>query len=333
MTKEEFLEKAKTVFNLGDFMCRLAAKTEKNRSATKLKDIKLTQDVMFLLLPLICIGDTSFLYAGKGLGKTVLAMSIAFAVALGRTLFGPIKAVKPCNTLYIDGEIGEQGLAARIASSRRVFDIPGDADVPIWFLSERLNLYTPEGRQRIDDMLTEIKNNDSTGRGIEFLLLDNLTSMIGANDTPQGWDTFYDWVMKLKMKGITVLMLFHANDDKKMRGSKMKEINIDNVIYLEKPENSDSDDRSKISMNITFKNLRNNPFYEAYTPIIAEYSIPDGQWTMVNEDEYYRSCLETLAKRFTDEEMAIFFGRSSRQIKELRSKYKIAKYNKSNKTD
>jgi hypothetical protein len=330
MTNKEFLEKAKTAYGLGDFMRRLATKIEKNKSATKLNNIKFTQDVIFLLLPLICVGDTSFLFAGKGIGKTVLAMSIAFAVALGKTLFGPIKAVKSYNTLYIDGEIGEQGLTARIASSCRVFDIPEDANVPIWFLSERLNLYTPEGRERIDDELARIKNNDSTGRGIEFLLLDNLTSMIGANDTPQGWDSFYDWVMGLKTKGITVLMLFHAGDDKKMRGSKMKEINIDNVIYLDKPESSNAEDRSKITMKITFNNLRNNPFPEAYRPIIAEYSIPESKWTMVNEEEYYKFCLETLAKRLSDDEIAKYFGKTSRQIKELRKKYNVVKYAKGN---
>jgi hypothetical protein len=79
---------------------------------------------------------------------------------------------------------------------------------------------------------------------------------------------------------------------------------------------------------MVFKNLRNNPFPEAYTPIKAEYSIPDCSWSMVNEDEYYKKCLTSMSQAMSDEEMAPFFGEPKRKIRDLRAKYDIQKYSK-----
>ena len=175
MNKNEFIQRAKSVYQLTEFVDQIKFNNKEWASAIKLKDIENDQYLNFILHPIICPGDTTFLYAGKGLGKTVLAMSIAFATALGRALFGPIKSMKSYNTMYVDGEIGEKGLASRIAGARRLFKETDNDNVPIWFLSDRLNLYTIEGRQAIESEITRIKAQDTDRKGIEFIILDNLT--------------------------------------------------------------------------------------------------------------------------------------------------------------
>jgi len=340
MGESEFISNAKSEFGLGTFIKDLMRKAGGRIGAQKDKDFDSGEEHKFLLSPIISEGDTTLLYAGKGLGKTALAMGIAYAVALGRDLFDLWKANNPQKVLYFDSEIGVRGLADRKRSARRVFKLTQDADVPIWFLSERLNLYTEEGRQLVENEIAKINAAAPVEETLKFIVIDNLTSAIGSNDTPAAWDVFYTWVMGLKEQGISVLILFHANDDDSLRGSKMKLINIDNVIFLGRPQPGSGDgkpnkrqkktekqpqDRSKISMNIVFENLRNNPYPEAYTTIKLEYSVPNCSWKMLNFEQYMRSTLSSLSEYCSDEEMAKFFGETPRQIKELRRKYDIRK--------
>jgi hypothetical protein len=343
MNGEEFIEWARSEFGLGDFINQLKRKNGGHRGAQKDKEFDSGGEHRFILHPIISEGDTTLMYAGKGLGKTVKALGIAYTMALGRDLFGLLKANAQQKVLYIDTEIMKRGLAARKQSARRVFKLTQDADPPLWFLSQRLNLYSDEGRQLVENEITKINAATPIEETLKFIVIDNLTSAQGANDTPQGWDIFYTWLMSLKERSIGVLILFHANaTDDSLRGSKMKLINIDNVIYLERPQPDLEDeetskrqkkskadkqpaDRSKICMNLVFENLRNNPFPEAYTTIKLEYSIPDCRWTMLNFDEYMISTLTSLSEYCSDEEIAKFYGETPRQIKELRSKYNIRK--------
>jgi len=340
MNIEEFLEKARSEYGFGAFIRELRRKKGGRIGAQKDKDFDCGEEHKFLLAPLISEGDTTLLYSGKGLGKTVIAMGIAYAVALGRSLFDLWKSNNPQKVLYVETEIGVRGFAGRIRSTRRVFKLTQDADVPIWFLLERLNLYTEEGRKLVENEIAKINAAAPVEETLKFIVIDNLTSAIGSNDTPAAWDVFYTWVMGLKEQGISVLILFHANDDDSLRGSKMKLINIDNVIFLGRPQPGSGDgkpnkrqkktekqpqDRSKISMNIVFENLRNNPYPEAYTTIKLEYSVPNCSWKMLNFEQYMRSTLSSLSEYCSDEEMAKFFGETPRQIKELRRKYDIRK--------
>lgn len=342
MNEEEFIEWARSEFGLGDFINQLKRKNGDHCGAQKDKDFDSGGEHRFMLHPIISEGDTTLMYAGKGLGKTAKAMGIAYAMALGHDLYDLLKANAPQKVLYIDTEIGPRGLTARKQSARRVFKLTQNADPPIWFLSERLNLYSDEGRQLVENEIAKINAAAPIEETLKFIVIDNLTSAQGANDTPQGWDLFYTWLMTLKERGIGVMILFHANADDSLRGSKMKLINIDNVIYLERPQPDVEDeenskrqkktkadkqpaDRSKICMNVVFENLRNNPYPEAYTTIKLEYSIPDCRWTMLNFDEYMTSTLTSLSEYCSDEEIAKFYGETPRQIKELRGKYNIRK--------
>ena len=303
----------------------------------------------FLLSPVICKGDITILYAGKGLGKTLLALAMAYTVALGRSLFGLWRCQKPSPTLYLDGEIGETGLGARKSACRKSFGIQAHKNTDLWFASDRFNLYSKEDRQFVEEEIKRINSCYTDNREIQFLVIDNLTSMQDGKDYTKGWEDFFTWCTEQQNIGISILILFHANDDDRMRGSKMKLINADNIIFVDRffSENNEEDDdtetkpkkrksskkiqpvdRSKIQMNVVFENLRNNKFPEAYASLVIEYSIPDFKWIMLNYDEYYRKVLEGQASNYSDKKMTEFWGIPERSVRELRNKFGINKYKK-----
>jgi AAA domain-containing protein len=332
-------------FGLKKFIKKLNTKKEIQNKAQKDTLFGAGLIIEFLLHPILIRGDITIIYGGKGLGKTALALFLSYLIAFGRT-FGVLKSVMANIVLYIDAEIGEAGLKSRIISNRRLFGLSPLNNANMWFQSKKYNLYTAEGRQVLAEEIDRIDP--------DVLLLDNLTSMNGGRDYPTGWDDFFAWLQTYQKQGMSIIILYHANNDNEIRGSKSKIINADNPIFLERIEEpNDSEDldvqavegmeknntqkktkleklpqdRTKIKVQMIFENLRNNPFPEAYTPIQLEYSIKENTWSMINYEEYMKEVLASLSEYCTDEEMSKFFGESPRQIKALRSKYQVNKYN------
>lgn len=344
MIEKEFLEKAAREFGLSDLIAKLE---NKNKGYCRIRrDIDLQgRPDNFLLSPIIKEGDITFLYAAKGVGKTCLALPIAYAVSLGDSLFDLWRSPKKRVVLYVDGEIGEAGLNLRCASVRQQFSLAKNQETNVRLLSDRFNLYTSSGRELLERAINDVNDECPAGMKLSFMVLDNLTSMVGGHDKPEQWDEFFTWAKGLTNMGISLLILYHANRDGGMRGSQMKSINADNLIYLENVSHAEEGaddpksknkkrsktdklphDRSAIAIRVIPENLRNNQFPEAYIPIDIEYSVIDTRWTMLRRDDYIAEVLKKQSLRLSDEEMSPFWGMTDRQVKELRRKFDIKKY-------
>ena len=74
-----------------------------------------------LLGPLIHAGDLAMVFAGRGVGKTQVCLSIGAALAFG-AVFLRWKAAQPVGVLYLDAEMAGAVMQQRVASF-----IPDDA--------------------------------------------------------------------------------------------------------------------------------------------------------------------------------------------------------------
>lgn len=74
-----------------------------------------------LLGPLIHAGDLAVVFAGRGVGKTQVCLSISAAPAIG-AVFLRWKAARPVGVLYLDAEMAGAVMQQRVASF-----IPDDA--------------------------------------------------------------------------------------------------------------------------------------------------------------------------------------------------------------
>jgi putative DNA primase/helicase len=188
------------------------------------------------------------LYAARGTGKTHVALGIAFAVATG-TAFLKWRAPKPRRVLLIDGEMPAAALQERLAGI--VAGNPQavvDSDC-IKILAGDLieeggigNLASPEVQAELEPWL----------EGIELLVLDNLSSLtavIRDNDA-ESWGPIQNWLLRLRRRGISVLIVHHAGKGGQQRGTSRREDVLDTSISLRRPSDYDPTQGARFEVHL-----------------------------------------------------------------------------------
>ena len=184
-----------------------------------------------LLAPILPEKGLAMLYAARGVGKTRVALGIAFAVATGGK-FLKWTSLKPRRVLCIDGELPGSELQSRlheIVASGSSKPAPGmfnvlSADVVPDGIG---NLADPKVQMALDPWLD----------GIELLILDNLSSLtavIRDNDA-ESWTPIQEWLLRLRRRGISVLIVHHAGKDGAQRGTSRREDVLDTSMSLRHP--------------------------------------------------------------------------------------------------
>lgn len=344
MLVDEFLERAISEYGLGRLAIKVRLSGKKESKFVRMNAMADLPYPKFVVPPYICEGDLCILFAKKGVGKSIISLRMAEAVALGKQFLEVFGDCPQATVLYVDGETGATGMGSRRNHMLRTFGLGRHISEPLWLYSDRLDLYSEEGRRKIEQKIADIEAADPDAPPLKLIVFDNLTSMNGGKDTPNGWDDFYTWTMSLKAQGIACLVVYHANDDESLRGSKMKLVNADDVLLVKElitdeetgdivpaPKNAKggkvSEDRDELWFRLQPKNLRNNPFPDAYKQVDISFSVADAKWEMMNGYGYVRNVLENQVRYgMTDEEMAIFWGKTPRQIRELRRDFCLKKY-------
>jgi putative DNA primase/helicase len=199
-----------------------------------------------ILAPIIQEKSTAMLYASRGNGKTHVAHGIALAVATGAK-FLKWEAPKPRRVLIIDGEMPASELQKRLSAI-----LWGAATQPepgmLNLLSADLveggigNLADPKVQAALDPWLT----------GIELLILDNLsclTTVIKDNDA-ESWGPIQEWLLRLRRRGISVLIVHHAGKGGGQRGTSRREDILDTSISLRRPDDYAAPEGARFEVHI-----------------------------------------------------------------------------------
>jgi hypothetical protein len=189
-----------------------------------------------LLKPWLHSQDLTMIHAGRGIGKTHLAIAIMYAVATGGSFAGWV-APKPTKVLYLDGELPGSVLQNRLSMHLpleepqrgfvRVFTpdlLPDGVGLP--------DLSTPTGQDIVEAMIEE-----DTG----LLIIDNLSAWCrtGRENEGESWNPIAAWILQLRRRGIAVLMIHHSGKNGEQRGTSKKEDLLDAVIKLKRPAEYD----------------------------------------------------------------------------------------------
>ena len=186
-----------------------------------------------LLGPLIHAGDLAMVFAGRGVGKTQVCLSIGAALAFG-AVFLRWKAAQPVGVLYLDAEMAGAVMQQRVASF-----IPEDTPDD---LADNFRLFTPDllpegqplpdlstvaGQQMIEPL---ISNNT------RVIVIDNLSAWCrtGKENESESWTPVSNWLLTLRRRGIAVLLVHHAGKNGEQRGNSKKEDLLDIVIQLKR---------------------------------------------------------------------------------------------------
>ena len=185
-----------------------------------------------LLSPWLPSQGLCMIYSIRGVGKTWMALEIAYAVASGSSFLN-WKAELPSGVLYIDGEMPLSLMQERLTTieNSRKKNITDQLKILSPDVQEFgiPDLSTAEGQEKIDNLIC-----DET----KLVILDNLSTLIrtGKESESDSWLPVQEWILRLRSKGKSVLLIHHAGKSGNQRGTSRREDVLDTVISIRRPE-------------------------------------------------------------------------------------------------
>ena len=205
-------------------------------------------------------GESCLLHAPTGVGKTLLAMSIAATVA-GAGGFAEWVAPKPRKVTYWDGEMSADDLRDRFANI--VPSLGGDPDAMgrnLTLIARQRqdparrfpDLSTPEGAL---EFLGEVK-----ATGAELVIIDNLTvcAQVVDENAAASFYPILDLLMRLKGLGVAVIVVHHSGKTgATYRGSSALATTFEVILSLVRAEVAAPDRKVvKAAFSATFSKFR-----------------------------------------------------------------------------
>ncbi len=202
-----------------------------------------------ILDPVIFERGLAMLFAGRGIGKSWVALAIAIAIACGRTALGRWIAPEPRTVLYIDGEMSSDMIQERLGLLYPEGDSALIPDGNLRILTPDLqsgpmpNLATLDGQQKIAPYL----------EGVDVVIIDNLATLAtnGSENEVDSWRPFQTWLLELRRQGKSVLLVHHAGKNGSQRGTSAREDVLDIVISLERPNDYQSEQGARFLVQFT----------------------------------------------------------------------------------
>lgn len=272
-----------------------------------------------ILAPWLPTQGLSMIYAPRGVGKTQVALGIAYAVASGGSFLG-WSAGKPRGVLYLDGEMPLISMQERLA--RIVRDCEDELADPNNLRlvnpdrqSKGFNLATIEGRERLKPLL----------EGVSLVIVDNISTLAscGRENEAESWLPLQEWALDLRRQGLSVLFIHHAGKGGTQRGTSRREDVLDTVIALR--HSKDYDPRDGAQFEVHFEKSRNLAGDEVCS---IQAKLTDKGWTSERlEDSRDTKIIqlnrEGLSQSDIAEELGVNKSTVSRRMKQLKAEGRL----------
>jgi hypothetical protein len=188
------------------------------------------------------------LTAPTGLGKSMFSIAASAATADGKP-FLRWAGRRPCNVLYVDGEMSRRLMKRRLADE---VERSGLRPTGLHILSHEdienfQPLNTEAGRRQIETVIARIGK-------LDLIWLDNIMSLIGGDmKEEESWRQTLAWQHSLTKRNIGQVWVHHTgHDETKSYGTKTREWQMDTVVFMESVERADID----VSFKISFRKAR-----------------------------------------------------------------------------
>jgi putative DNA primase/helicase len=230
-----------------------------------------------VLEPILPTQGLAMLYSWRGVGKTHVALGIAYAVASGGS-FLRWRAPKQRRVLYVDGEMPGHVMQERVATlvkadggapTGNLFLVSGDRQEP----GAMPNLSKRAGQRKIDEWIARER--------IELVVIDNVATLCHlAQDNEAGsWLPMQSWLLTLRRRGVSVLLVHHAGKSGAQRGTSTREDVLDTSIRLVRP--ADYQPSEGCRLEVHYEKAR-GLFGKDAEPFEARLELRDGRpaWTI-----------------------------------------------------
>lgn len=190
-----------------------------------------------VLAPWFRDAESVLLWAPPGLGKSLLALSMALAVAGGGEVLG-WKAPKPRRVMYLDGEMHAADLRDRLEMLRgAVAGLDAEATEENFLLLSRQLQRDPFAP--FPDIASEEGADEVIARalehGAELVIVDNLATcaIVTDENDAAAMRPVLNFLMRLKSAGIAVVLVHHSDKGgRAARGSSMLSTTFEASIGL-----------------------------------------------------------------------------------------------------
>jgi putative DNA primase/helicase len=143
--------------------------------------------------------------------------------------------------LYVDGEMMLDELKQRITAL-----LPEAPKAPLYILSGEVT----HNRLEHDLVLSDAGARESllklldAKKDIRVIILDNISCLFPGidEDKKRDWEPVNAWLIKMRRRGIAVILIHHSGKGGQQRGTSGREDALDTVIQLARPTNYDPRD-------------------------------------------------------------------------------------------
>lgn len=273
-----------------------------------------------VLGPIIPTQGLVMVYAARGIGKTHVSLGIAFAVAIGGTFLRWV-APKPRRVLFVDGEMPAVAMQERV---RREVQSVGQYLPTLDFLriiTPDLQIHgipdlsTPEGQATIEEHLD----------GVELLVLDNLSTLCrsGEENAAESWLPVQQWVLALRRRGISVLLVHHAGKSGAQRGTSRREDVLDTVISLRRPSDYSPNEGARFEVHLEKARGIHGEKANPFDARLEEQADGKAVWTVkdlgdVTRERVAELLKEGLSQRAIGRELGLSVGAVNKHAKKAR---------------
>jgi hypothetical protein len=205
-----------------------------------------------------------------GLGKTNFALALALHSAAAID-FLHWRKQRPCNVLYIDGEMSRRLFKQRIEDAvNRLGQHPtGFHALSHEDVENFAPLNTPAGQAYIERLIAQIKP--------DFIVFDAIMCLLaGEMKEGQSWAAVMPWIRSLTLRHIGQLWLHHTgHDENRSYGDKTKEWQLDTVLHMQSIAREDAD----VSFALEFRKARERTPATRADFQYSRIAIVGDQWT------------------------------------------------------
>ncbi len=191
-----------------------------------------------ILDPILSTKSLALLYGPRGLGKTFVALGIAWAAATGESFLG-WRASRPHRVLYIDGEMAAVDMKQRLLMF-------GSAPPTLEFMILDLQRSLPHDLGYLEGQLALMR---SWGEP-ELVVFDNLSSLAGfRRSDPDCWNDLQRFLLIQRQFNRAMLLVHHANKKGLQRGTNRREDVLDLVMALRRPADYQPKDGARFELH------------------------------------------------------------------------------------
>jgi putative DNA primase/helicase len=228
-----------------------------------------------VLDPVLPTQGLGMAHSARGIGKTLLALGSAYAVASGGALLG-WSAPQPRRVIYLDGEMPAATMQRRLAAMVAGFDLEPPDPSYLRLLSADISegglpdLGTETGQAEIDEAIGDA----------ELIVVDNISTLVraGKENEGEGWLPVQGWALAHRRAGRSILFVHHDGKGGQQRGTSRREDILDTVIQLRRPIDYAANHGARFEVALT---KARGVYGDAAQPFEARYEERNGAaiWT------------------------------------------------------